>query len=147
MVWPTVQNCGGGHHLALHEAPSGLVLIGQRGLDGGPLDLGHGGQHLGALVGLQVVDDVGGVVALHLPQRLGQDRRGDVLEDLLADLGVELGQHLGQDLGIQVRDQFLAVVGERKPIRSAMSAGCRAPSSSRSRSVSPRSSASATIGT
>ena len=100
-----------GHHLALHQAPGGLILIGQGGFNRGPFQLGHGGQHLGAFVILQIVDDVGRVVGVHLADGLGQGGGRHVLQHVLADLTVQFGQDFCEGLGIQVRDQLFARIG------------------------------------
>jgi len=101
---------GCGQHLALHQAAGGLVLVGQAALDGRPVVGVHRRQHLGALLALQVVDDVGRVVGVELFQGAGQGRRMNRVEDLLAQVVVQFGQHLGEGLRIETGNDLLAVV-------------------------------------
>ena len=100
-----------GHHLALHQAPGSLILVGQGGFDSGAFQLRHGSQNLGSLVILQIVDDVGCIIGVHLADGLGQGGGRHVLQHVLADFTVQFGQNLGEGLGIEVRDQFFARVG------------------------------------
>src|SRR5690606_18349711 len=74
-----------GHELALHQAAGRILFVAERGFDGGPVNLGHGGQHALALIVLKVFDHRGGVVRIELLQGFGQGGRGDPLQHLLAD--------------------------------------------------------------
>jgi hypothetical protein len=103
-----------GQELALHQAAGRLVLVGQAGLDRRAVALVHGGQHLGALALVQVVDDVGGVVGVQLLQRLGQGGRRRGLQHLLAQVVVQLGDDLAQPFRIQDRDHLFAVGGRQE---------------------------------
>ncbi len=100
-----------GQELALHQAAGGLVLVGQRRLDGRAIGLAHGRQHLEALGFVQVVDDVGGVVGVQFLQRSGQGHRRRGLQHFLAQVLVHLRDDLAQRLGVEQRDHVLAVVG------------------------------------
>ena len=105
---------GRGGDLALHQAAGGLVLVGERGLDGRPVDVGQGRQHLGALVGLQVLHQVDGVVGVHLAQGPDEGGGGHALQEVLADLRLDLGEDLGQGLGVEVGHHLLAVGGRQE---------------------------------
>ncbi len=89
---------GRGHHLALHQAAGGLLIIAQAALDRGAVDVRHGRQNAFALVVLKVLDHGGGVIGIQFLQGLGQGAVRHPLQHLFPNPVVQFGQGLGQQL-------------------------------------------------
>ena len=118
-----------GDELALHQAAGGLVLDRPASVSMAARSmLGHGAPGPAARLSSSRSSTTSAASSeSSLADGLGQRGGRHVLQHVLADLGVELGEDLGQGLVIEVRDQLFAVASaDRKPIRSATSAGCRA---------------------
>ena len=110
IVCPTVQNGGTAMNCVVIRRPAEFLRIVEAALQRDALGERQAGEHLLAVLLVEVADDLDGVVGIELADGLGDLLVRDRFEDFAADRVVDLGQRHPVEIVAHEADELVALV-------------------------------------
>ena len=110
IVWPTVQNGGTAMNFVVIRRPAEFLRIVEAALQRDALGERQAGEHLLAVLLVEVGDDLDRVVGIELADDLGDLLVRDRFEDFAADGVVDLGQRHPVEVVAHEADELVALL-------------------------------------